>query len=185
MYDDAFATELNPSWPYHLGALGAAVLGIAALLLTAGAVTATPGPDTEAAMFGLIVGGALLTIAWFGMITHGPGGAGTALGSLGLTAGHGFAWYYRQDWSHAELRNGIVGLALVGFAAGHLFVRRLPVTRCGAVVASITAIVLLALHRDISLGTARALTTLFYGGVATIGFSLAMTLPGRQYGGAS
>jgi hypothetical protein len=131
---------LRSRWPYSLGALAGPVFGLSVLLFLAAALTRGNSGETASliAVFGAVLAGVLLGIAWLGALRNGHGGAGPIAGSFAfpLTVTYLCLRYLCLGRGSNDLNTAaaLVAGAVAAFAWGHV------AAPCGAVVRGLAAV---------------------------------------------
>ena len=170
-------------WAYVLGAIGASLVCVGALLLFV--VMLSPessmtGDMVKAGGGSLCGGAAILGIAWIAALGSGHGGAIAIVASFAAPAGIAYFYVHVRDVYESETAVAVMGLGLGAFAGGHIFARGIH----GAVraVAAVTMILVIvacsaeAQHWNIAPRTLGHLYEVAFAGLATTAVALAINL---------
>ena len=177
----------RPRWPYLLGAVAGPVLGTGALV----AILAVNGAFhglVQLALFALALGGALLGVAWLGVLRHGHGGVGAIAGSFAVSLAVVYLHVHRAEWWQARQHGMIFAAAIAACACGHVLVRGLGVVRVLAAIAAVLwGLVFLVLRQRLVLPRALevALVTSALGAIALTGCALAVMFPTLRRAGSA
>ena len=170
-------------WAYVLGAIGASLVCVGALLLfvvmlspgssmTGGAVKAGGG-----SLFG---GAAMLGIAWIATLGSEHGGVIAIVASFAAPAGIAYFYLHVRDVYESETTVAVMGLGLGAFAGGHIFARGIH-----GGVRAVAAVTLLfvsvafaaeAQHWNVAPRTLGHLYDAAFVGLAVTGLALALDL---------
>jgi hypothetical protein len=128
----------RPTWPYTIGALGAASLGLSTLLMVF-TMTSRSG-DGKTGDYALMIVGisaAMLGAGWLGMLKAKHGNVGAMLASFGVAGAILFTYVNRDNFEMMRVSGVLLILSFVAFAVAHVFVARLPIVRIAAGISGV------------------------------------------------
>jgi hypothetical protein len=170
-------------WAYVLGAIGAGLVCVGALLLFVvmlSPVSSMSGAAVKAGGGSLFGGATILGIAWVAMLGTGRGGLLAIVASFAVPAGIAYFYVHFRDAYESETTVAVMGLGFGAFAGGHLFacgihggVRALAAVTMMFVIVAFSAE---AQHWSIAPRTLGHLYEVAFAGLAATALALALDL---------